>query len=259
MLAEIYADALQANGIRVIRSFDLGARELLEPALERGLVELVPEYSGAALTFLGGEATPDAATTHDRLVDAFAARGITVLAAAPGQDQDGFAVTQQTAAERGLHDLSDLTGAASDLVFGGPPECPERPLCLPGLERVYGLRFRDFVPLDAGGPLTLSALRGGLVQVALVFTSDGALQGQGLVPLRDDLGLEPAENVTPVVSSATVERFGDRLTAVVDRVSSFLTTDEIRSLNAKVALDGLPVPIVARDWLRIHGLDQPVR
>ncbi|MGH2525921.1 MAG: glycine betaine ABC transporter substrate-binding protein, partial [Actinomycetota bacterium] len=213
VLGEIYAQALEAEGFDVKRQLGIGPRELVEPSLERGLVELVPEYAGSALEFLAsGEniATSDEELTHARLVDAFAERGVDVLTPAPAQNQNGFAVSHKTAERHGLEAISDLTAIDEDLAFGGPPECPERPLCLDGLESTYGLEFDRFVTLDAGGPLTVSALRAGTVDVALLFTTDAAIQENDFVLLEDDRGLQPAENVTPVVRDEVIERHGDR-------------------------------------------------
>ena len=94
------------------------------------------------------------------------------------------------------------------MTFGGPAECAERPLCLRGLEDVYGIRFEEFVALDAGGPLTAQALNDGTIDVGLLFSSDPTLRAGTLVDLRDDRDLQPAENVTPVVSQAALETFG---------------------------------------------------
>jgi osmoprotectant transport system substrate-binding protein len=145
---------------------------------------------------------------------------------------------------------------ASELVFGGPPECPERPLCLGGLEDRYGLEFGAFEPLDAGGPVSVTALRSGNVDVALLFTTDAAIDQNDFVLLYDDLGLQPAENVTPVVRAEVVEAHGDGFVRVVDSVSALLTTEDLRELNARVA-EGATPKDVATAWLAEHGLSGP--
>ena len=236
-LADVYAIALTRAGYQVDLQLNLGARELVDPALERGLIEFVPEYAGTALAFVSGqtERATDPATTHAALRAAFAPRGVDVLAAAPGQDQNGVAVTGATAAKYDLRTISDLAAVSPQLVLGGPPECPERPFCLPGLERTYGLRFSDFTPLDSGGPITRAALTGGQIDAGILFTSDGAIDGSNLVLLKDDQGLQPAENVTPIVREEVVERFGPTFVTVVDSVSALLTTHALRSMNSQVA------------------------
>ena len=259
LLGEIYGQALEGEGFAVKRQLGLGARELVEPSLERGLVEFVPEYSGSALEFLTrgeGFATSDEALTHDRLEQVFAERGVAVLAPAPAQDQNGFAVTSETADRYGLRSISQLVPEAPELTFGGPPECPERPLCLGGLEDVYGLEFGSFQTLDAGGPVSVTALRSGTVDVALLFTTDAAIDLYDFVLLYDDLGLQPAENVTPVVREEVVEAHGDAFVRLVDSVSALLTTGDLRELNARVA-EGQSPREVATAWLAEHGLSGP--
>jgi osmoprotectant transport system substrate-binding protein len=257
LLAEIYAQALEAAHIPIRREFDLGTREFVQPALQRGLVDVVPEYGGSALTFvtLGAvQPSPDEELTHRALVDALGSRGITVLAASPAQDRNGVAVTAVTAAKFGLHTISDLIPFAGDMTFGGPPECEDRPLCLPGFAKIYRLEFARFLPLDAGGPLTLQALRSDTVDAAIVFTSDGVAERDGLVMLEDDQHLQPAENVTPVVRTQTLQRVGSSLAEAVNAVSAALSTDELRAMNAEVAVDGRTPAAVAADWLRREGL-----
>src|SRR5688572_8270005 len=164
ILAELYAQALEAADVRVRRAGALASREILEPALEQDVVDLVPEYTGSALEFLNrnaGRANADAESNHRLLREAFAPRGLTVLEMAPAQNQNAVAVTSATSARLGLTDVSDLAPVAKDLVFGGPPECAERPFCLVGLQSVYGLKFREVRALDAAGPATIGALEGG--------------------------------------------------------------------------------------------------
>jgi len=124
-----------------------------------------------------------------------------------------------------------------------------------GLERVYGLPFRrHFVPLDSGGPLTLQALRSGGIDVALMFTTDPAIAAEHLVVLDDDRGLQPAENVTPVVRHAVLRAFGPALARAVDAVSTRLTTSELAALIRRVTMTAQPARLVARAWLEDQGL-----
>jgi osmoprotectant transport system substrate-binding protein len=253
LLAELYAQSLEAQGIRVRRRLAIGPRELVMPSLERGLVEVVPEYSGSLLAFLGGAVPDGRAEAFVRLRPIVVARGLRILRPARAQDQNGFVVSAFTARELGVQTLSDLRSHASTLRFGGPAECPSRPLCLRGLEATYGLRFAEFIPLDAGGPLTIEAIRNDLVDVALVFSSDGSLDDPDLVLLEDDRVLQPPEHVVPIVHAAVADRFGARLVRALDAVSGELTTEELRHMNAAVAAGGVPAE-VARAWLTERGL-----
>jgi osmoprotectant transport system substrate-binding protein len=256
LLAELYALALERAGYDVVRELDLGPREFVAPAVIRGLVELVPEYSGSALEFLELTASPDPETTHAQLVEALADHGLTALAPAPAEDRNAFAVTAETAAELGVRTLSELVPFSPDLTFGGPPECPSRPLCLLGLERAYGMQIGEFVPLDEGGPLTVAALRTGEIDVALLFSSAGAIQTNGFVVLEDDGQLQPAENVTPVIQLEVLERFGDGVAETLDAISAELSTLDLRRMNAAVAGGASPRSVAGR-WLEEHASAGP--
>jgi osmoprotectant transport system substrate-binding protein len=257
LLAELYALALGRAGFNVNRELDLGPREFVAPAVIRGLVELVPEYSGSALEFLEGSASPDPGATHEALADALEERGLAALDPAPAEDRNGFVMTAATAQDLDVRTLSELVPFSPDLTFGGPPECPSRPLCLLGLERAYGMQFGAFVPLDEGGPLTVAALRSGEVDVALLFTSAGAIETNGFVLLEDDGQLQPAENVTPVIRSEVLERFGVEVADVLNAMSARLTTSDLRRMNAAVTAGASPRS-VATTWLREHGPDEPL-
>lgn len=252
LVAEIYAGALREAGFEVTHLRRVGSRELLLPALERGLVEVLPEYSGSALSFLGGEATSDAAVTAASLDAVVASHGLDALDPAPAQSRNGLVVSADTAERLDLQAISDLRGAADRMSLGGPPECAERPLCIPGFERAYGLTFGSFLPLDVGGPVTAEAVSRGTVDVGLLFTSDGHLARNDLVLLKDDRGLQPAESIIPVVRRDTLERFGVELVDVLDLVSSQLTTRDLRASNALV-VDGLSAGAAASRWLDEHG------
>jgi osmoprotectant transport system substrate-binding protein len=256
LLAEIYAQALEASGYEVDRALDLGPRELVAPALVGGLVEFVPEYAGSALRFIRqGAATSsdDVDQTRDLLAQALADDPVAVLEPAPAENANAFVVTRETAEAAGLRTISDLREIAGDLTFGGPPECSTRSLCLVGLEDLYGVTFGNVVALDSGGPLTRQALRDGGVDVALLFSSDPSLIRSDFVELVDDLGLQPSENITPIVRSEVTERWGDDLVETIDGVSARLTEVELRVLNGLIA-QGVDVASVARGWLRQKDL-----
>jgi osmoprotectant transport system substrate-binding protein len=252
VLAEIYSLALERQGLPVRRAFDLASREVVEPALEQGKIDVVPEYLGTALRFL--QPNTPLSDPYAQLTRAYEARGVTVLAPASAENKNGIAVTQATARRLGLAKISDLAPVAPTLVFGGPPECPERPLCLQGLKAVYGLSFKQFRALDAGGPATVGALEGGEIDVGLLFTTDGRLGGGEFTLLADDRRLQPPENVVPVVRTQVVQARGESLVDTLNRVSHELNNEDLIALNRRVEIDHLSPERAAADWLRQHGL-----
>ncbi len=187
ILANIYAEVLRSAGFTPSVK-KIGNRELYAPALQKGELQVVPEYAGTLTEFLnkksnGPSAKPQASGDLDKTVQALTAlgekNGLKFGKPAEAADQNAFAVTKAFAEKNGLKTLSDLASKcnAGDLTLGGPPECPKRPFCQPGLESTYGLKFKSFSSLDAGGPLTQTALRTGKINVGLVFSSDGGLTG----------------------------------------------------------------------------------
>ena len=248
LVAEIYAQVLESDGYPVERNLNIGNREVYTAALESGDLDLLPEYVGTALINQGGEPTDDSEATAQALRDAFAPKGIAVLDPAPAQDKNGVVVRQDTADSLGLSKTSDLA-AHSNLVLGGPPECPERPLCLVGLTDVYGITFADFKPLDVGGALTVAALEGDEIQVAILFTSDGVIAAKGFVLLEDDKGLQPADNLTPVIRQDIIDAYGDDIVDALNDVSEKLTTAGLSEMNRLIGIDGEDPEQVAADWI----------
>jgi osmoprotectant transport system substrate-binding protein len=253
IIGEIYAQGLESNGYTIERQLNLGAREVVKPALESGEVDLVPEYTGTVAGFLGVEQSADSQVTWEAARDAYADLGVTLLAFSPAQDKNAYVVTGDTASEFGLTTVSDLQPVAGELIFGGPPECPERPLCLQGLEQVYGLEFAEFKALDVAGPITIAALEGGEIDVALLFTTQGIIAANGWVSLEDDQGLNPAENVVPAIRTEVVEAYGDELVELLDSYSAALTTEDLIDLNKRADLDGEDPAVLATEWLTSNG------
>ena len=259
VLAQIYATALADHGYPTKVVHGISSREIMKPALEQGLVDLVPEYQGTMLNYVTGDddtAALPARAANERLASELAERGITVLDFAAAQNRNEIVVTEGTASEHRLERISDLRPVASEMVFGGPPECPVRPLCLAGLKETYGLEFGHFQALDVGGPLTVNALTGGEIDVGLLFSTDPAIGIRDLVVLEDDRGLQPPENVVPVVREETVDAYGDEFTDVVDSVTSHMSTSDLQLLNAGVDVGGADPRDVAKGWLAEHGGNQ---
>ena len=256
LLAEIYAAALEDRGVAVRRDLDLGPREIVQPALEQGLVDVVPEYLGSALRTYGSVAGVDAGSVtavRDALAAAAGARRIAVLDPAPAQNQNAVVVTSATASRLALARISDLAPVSATVVVGGPPECPDRPYCLAGLRERYGLTFARFVPLE-GESRVRRALEEGVIDVGVMFTTDGQLASSELVALEDDKRLQPVENVVALVRAGAAERHGSAVREALNSVSSRLTTAAVRFLNWRVTVAGNDARGEARAWLRRQGL-----
>jgi osmoprotectant transport system substrate-binding protein len=254
IVAEIYAQALEDHGIPVHRELDLGSRELVLPALRQGLIDVVPEYLGTLLdTAARGPRSDqsDPALLRGLLNTVLEPWRLQGLEPAAASDQNALVVTRTTADERSLGAISDLAPIAAELTLGGPPECPTRERCLPGLEEAYALRFKEFRPFN-GARLVRQALLDGVVDVGVLFTTDGFLAGDDLVLLTDDRHLQPPENVIPVVRTKAVASSG--AVAVLNEVSAALTTSDLRFLNWRVSVAGGTAASEARGWLIRHGI-----
>jgi len=261
ILANIYAVALSDAG-HAAQVKELSGREILEPALEKGQVKIIPDYLGTFTEFLnvkenGPDATPvasnDVESTYAAAQKLAAPRGLTVLSPAPAQDQNAFAVTPEYAAKNNLSTLSQMGtfSQTNPVTLGAGPECPKRKFCQLGLQDTYGIKFAGFVPLDAGGPLTVQALLQNKIQLGLVFTSSGSIAAYNLKVLADDKSLMTADNVIPVVNTAALT---PEIQKTLNAVSAKLTTADLQQLNAAVDLQREDPYNVAKDWLSKNGL-----
>lgn len=250
LIATIYSQALQAAGVDVTEQLNIGSREVYMLALQDGSIDLLPEYAGALLKYLDPEST--VSTTDDVIAElqTVLPDGVSLLEEAEAQDKDILAVTQETADTYGLETISDLVPYASELSLGGPPEWATRVNGVLGLRDVYGLEFKEFVPLDAGGPLTMTALTSGQVQVGDIFSTDPGLTSNNLVALEDDKSLFAAENVVPVISSA---KLSDLVEETLNAVSAALTTADLIAMNTEAGT-GANLADIATAWLEAKGL-----
>jgi osmoprotectant transport system substrate-binding protein len=253
ILGEMYAQTLEDAGFTVNRQLNLESREVLQPAIEDGQIDIAPEYLSSLLLFFDPEAesSGDPEEVRSALEEHLSGAGQVLLESSEAQDQNALVVTQETADEFGLTATSDLAPVAGELTLGGPPECPERPFCIPGFQETYGIEFGQFVPLDVGGPLTVEALQNGDIQVALLFSTDPAIQENGWVLLEDDQQLQSAENITPVVRQEVLD---DTIEERLNAISAALTTETMTELNGRVSIDGEDPAEVATSFLEDNGL-----
>lgn len=249
-LVEVYAEAARRRGLPVSVQHGIGTREVVSPALQQGVVDVVIDYLGTALAF-ARPGFPRPPTEPDRmhavLARTMGGRGVEVLAAAAAEDQNGFAVTSDFAEKHGVTRLSDLAPLAGELAFGGPPECPDRPFCLRGLEQRYGLRFRAVTSMPSRAA-TLEALLSGQIQVGMLETTDARLAVAPVVLLADDRGLQPRENVVPMVRVEVLDRWAEPLREALEDTSARLTTADLVELNSAVEVGGRTPAEAARAW-----------
>jgi osmoprotectant transport system substrate-binding protein len=252
ILAQIYGQVLADAGYKVTYQ-KLGSRELADPALFSGKLDMLIEYAGSDLIYLKGTPSADADKVLADLKAKLEPKQVTVLDQAPMSDQQAITVTGDTASKYSLKTLSDLAKVSDKLVFGGPPECRERDTCYKGLQKTYNMKFKSFQSL-AQGSIKYRALTNNQIQVALSFSTDGIIAKQKLVILEDDKGLFPADHAVPVVRNDYLSKAGDEFKSTVNKVSAAVTTEEITGLNAKVDIDNEDPDTVATDWLKSKGL-----
>lgn len=256
ILAHIYGDALKNKGYTVVYRDKLGNREIVYPALESGQIDLYAGYAATDLDFVDGkqgvavEAGSDAQANVQKLNARLSSKSLKALNPSPAIDQNAFAVTKAEADQNHLTKLSDLSSVASNWTLGGPPECPQRPFCQPGLKTTYGLNFKAFKSLDAGGPLTYAALKQGAINIGLVFSSDGGIAANNFVVLQDDKHLEDADNIVPLIRSAVAN---SEVTSVLNSVDAKLNTPDLTALNKSADVDKLDPTDLAATWVKDHG------
>jgi osmoprotectant transport system substrate-binding protein len=252
LLAEIYIQALQGKGIKVTPKLNIGSREVYYPQIKNGTITILPEYNGALLlTSVDTSSTAATTSAVDAALKAKLPASLEILNPAPAQDKDSVTVTQATARKYHLKSISDLKPVAKKMVIGAPPEFKTRAEGLVGLEKVYGLHFKSFVPLDESGPITLRALITGKAQAADVFTTTPQIITDHLLSLADPKSLFAAQNVTPLVYRKGVN---PAIVSALNAVSAKLTTAALLSMDKQIILDHANYSTVAANWLKQQGL-----
>lgn len=246
VLANIFAEALKDDGYDVTVKPNIGSREVLIPAIQDGSVDLVPEYSGSLLAYLDNDSSVYAG---DEILDNLGQvvpEGLVLLSPAEAENKDTIVTTEDFADEHGLTSIEDLKPIESEIVFGGPPESRERRAGLLGMEEVYGMDFKEFKPIDLGGPLTISALNNGDVQIAQMYSTQPAIEENGFVMLDDPLHTSTAEQVIPLVREDAAD---EKLQAAIERITSQLTTEDLIHLNQQVETEKMDPQKVARQFV----------
>jgi len=251
VLADIYADALKAKGVKVSTKLNIGSRETYIPALKDGSIDLIPEYSGVLLQYFDKTATAVSSADVLAALQKAVPAPLTVLDQSQAEDKDAIVVTKATADKYHLTSIADLAAVAGKLTLGGPPEFQTRADGIAGLKKDYNVTFKTFRKLDAGGPLTENGLKNGQIDAGDIFTTDPLIAQNGWVVLADPKNLYTAQNVLPLINS---KKASDTVKSVLNAVSAKLTTDDLVSLNEKVQLNKQDPDAVAKEWLQSAGL-----
>jgi osmoprotectant transport system substrate-binding protein len=256
VLGEIYAQGLEAAGYTVKTDLNLGDEQTALKALKDGEISAYPEYTGTALlSFFGKKADQlpkDDQAAYEQAKEGFAREGIVAFPPTPFTSSNEVAVTKETADRLGLKKISDLEGKSQDLTLYGSPECRQRLDCLLGLQQVYGLKFKKFVPVDIAQ--RHEVLSSGRADVSIVFTTDPQIKRENEVLLEDDKGMFPPYNSTLVMKEDTADKAGADLGETVGLLQKELTDENMQELNARVDLDKEDPAQVAREYLTETGL-----
>jgi len=255
LIADIYGEALKAKGVKVTYKPNIGSRETTYGLLKNGSITVLPEYNGALLAYLDPKATPKTVEATTAAIEAKLDSKLTLLDPASAQDKDSVTVNKATADKYKLtsdSSIADLKDIAKDLTIGASPEFQTRQQGLVGLKSVYGLEFKGFKALDAGGPLTLAALTKNTVQAADIFTTDPNVIKEKFVVLQDPKNLFGFENVQPLVYKSGLSSDG---VAALNAVSAKLDTKALLELDSQVQLENKDPLDVAKAWLKTVGLD----
>jgi osmoprotectant transport system substrate-binding protein len=252
IIAEIYAQALEAKDVKVEKKLNIGAREAYIPALENGEIDLLPEYTGNLLLYVDKDAT---ATAPDDVVDALGEalpEGLEILEVSEAEDKDSLNVTPEFSEQEGVKSIADLK-KIDGLKVGANPEFKERPYGVPGMEKIYGITGIEFTAIsDSGGPATLKALLDGKVDVANIYSTTPSILANDLVTLEDPENMIAAQQVVPLINS---DKASDEVKDVLNGISAELTTQDLLDLNSKNQGDEKVAPAeLAKQWLTDKGM-----
>ncbi|MHC9045309.1 ABC transporter substrate-binding protein [Microbacterium saperdae] len=247
IIAEIYAQALEADGHKVDRQFSIGQRDAYMPDVESGAINVFPEYTGSLLEYISKDGVT--VTSPDDVYKALQEAlpdGLTALDFAEASDQDSYTVLKSFAEENDLKSIGDLKNVTTPLTIGAAPEFEQRPYSPAKAKEVYGVDLA----FSATGPTTLESLLAGQIQVADIYTADPAFKTEDIVALEDPENLIISSNVVPIVSSD----IADEVSGVLNAISAKLTADELVSLNVLSTVDQKSPKDIAKQWLTDNDL-----
>ncbi|PZE80017.1 ABC transporter substrate-binding protein [Curtobacterium sp. MCBD17_032] len=250
IIAELYAQVLEKDGYTVERNYQIGQREVYLPQLQKGAIDVMPEYSGNLLQYYDKDSTAKSESDIADELESALPDGIRALDAAEATDQDSYTVTKEFSEENDVTSLADLKNVEEKLTVGANSENQTRPYGPKGLKSVYGVDVASKAIEDSGGALTVKALKDGTVQLADIYTADPSIKANDFVTLEDPENLIVPQNVTPVVSDKVDEKAAD----AIDEVSEVLTTEALIDLNTKSTVDKEKSSDIAKEFLTEKGL-----
>ena len=253
IIAEIYAQALEAQDVEVDRNFQIGAREVYLPALEDAEIHLMPDYTGNLLSYLDPETTATSAEDIEAELQDALSDQLEILDPAPAENKDSLNVTPEFAAEHELESIGDLADL-EQVRLAANPEFAERSYGIPGMEDIYGVTDVDFTAIsDGGGPATVQALLDGTVDVADIYTTTPAIEEHDLVTLADPEEMIAAQFVVPIIHTDAMD---DQVVETLNNVSALLTTEDLMEMNALNSGEDVQEPSeIAGDWLEENDLN----
>ncbi len=251
LLANVYAEALKTKGVKVSTKLNIGSREAYIPGLKDGSIDLIPEYSGVLLQYFNKSATERSPDDVYAALQRAVPDTLTVLDKSAAEDKDAVVVSQATASKYNLKSIADLAPVAGSLTLGGPPEFKTRPDGVPGLKQNYNVTFGSYKTLDAGGPLTVNALKNGQIDAGDIFTTDPSIPKNNFVVLEDPKNNFAAQNVLPLINKA---KASGTVKTALNAVSAKLDTQTLINLLTKVISDKQDPNAVAKTWLSSVGL-----
>jgi len=260
LMAEIYAQALEAAGYKVDRAgVGIGARKVSAPALESGQIDVKPEYIGSGLAFYQpGKQTGDPAANQKALQAVLATKGggITVLDYSPAADQNAFVVRKETADQFKLAKMSDLAAVQGQLKFGVATDCPTNSVCAPALKSAYGLDVSNATKLSACDTPMVQALKGRTIDVGELCSTQPDIAVNGWVVLADDRQTQPADNIAPLVRDDLLGKLADKpgFAGILNAVSAAMDTATLTDRGKQVSVDNKDIAVVAKAWLQAKGL-----
>jgi osmoprotectant transport system substrate-binding protein len=257
ILGEIYAQALAAAGYKVKSALNLGSETVALKAVKTGQISGYPEYASTALTSFFGlepeEVPAEAGEAWEKANEEFEKEGLTAFEPTPFASANAVGTTKATAEKYGLENVSDLEGVSEKLSLYGSPECRQRIDCLAGLEKLYGLKFKSFTPVDIS--LRYTVLEKGQADLSILFTTDPQLSAESdkFVILEDDKHVFPAGNVIFVTKKSTAEEAGPDYGKTILQVQEGLTLEVMQELDARVELEKETPKAAARAYLESAG------